>query len=89
MTATGAAWSAPSPPTDAPVSPSVVGQVAEQPGPGMGHHALAAGGHRRHWVDARYASLRKCPPGSGFCGLATNSFHRHEGFSASFALLQW
>ena len=67
----------------------LISQVAEQPGTGMGHNALAAGGHRHIGSTPRYASLRKCPPGSGFCGLATNSFHRQEGFSASFALLQW
>ena len=32
----------------------VVGQFAEQPGPGMGHHALAASGHH----DAVVALLR-------------------------------
>ena len=82
MAPTGAAWSVPSP-RRGPAQPEVVGQFAEQSGPGMGGHAFAAGGHHDRRVASQYASSRKCPPGLDPVGFAINSFPCHEGVSAS------
>ena len=65
----------------------LIGQVAEQSGTGMGDDALAAGGHRHIGSTRCYASLRKCPPGSGFCWSRNQQFPSPRGLFRVFRLV--